>query len=594
MNRSGYFSALFYYLAALPAMVWLFMQMLADSKLLEKLDGNLLVKAIVLIVGLLLAESGRRLLRLAGKKRQKNNSLPVSRRNYSFGEQALWIGLGILLAIIAAILLSQGLLYTPIFALQKTGEKLLSIFISAADMPSWIPWTAASLAVLLGLILQGRPFLSRKPPRRKTYSMEMYNPWLARIPLFSPERFVLRYFRKLIRTDFLNRFNKYTIFAGRVHSLHEGQASTWYVTYDERVMQSRFDRRMLSREHFERFLKALGKLEGDGARISHDIVGDVVKEHKLVELATKPGENPESELGDLTADEVRLITRAFATTDYNNILSLDVEKVSKDDPEELGGRSQQTFNKRLQEVVNIANRGLMRMGGTFDLALFRRDKKLTTKVLQFRADPQETIRKSLDEYGEKMSARHSLLYATIRGAAGEHGDGFGDEDDEDDNMEELEDLMSSPGGASTLDHVEELNPSVQQITVEAKGFGRVYDIQLGKESYQVITEWLKSGGANPINGWRLFRCSKVIDSDGKTIARRIQKWRDLIPHLMGSIGIGKEWSHVELLAPSLYGQDKLALVLLALDAFEAHDFRNRKRILRARLKAEDERSNPEE
>ena len=594
MNRSGYFSALFFYLAALPAAVWLIMNIPGSGRLLDGLRGGMGMNLAILIVGLLLAEGARRLLRLAGKKRQRCNSLPVAARKYTLGEQMLWIVLGLVLTAAAAFLLSEGLLKTPILLLQRAGALVIHLFIKVTQMPSWLPWTCAGLAVLGGLIFQGRPFLARKPPRRKTYSLEMYNPWLASIALFSPERFVLRHFRKLIRTDFLNRFSRYTVFAGRVHSLHEGQASTWYVTYDERVMQARSDRRMLEREHFERFLAVLGRMEKAGAHISHDIVADVVKEHKLVELAAKPGDESEVGLGDLTAEEVRLITRAFAATDYNNILTLDVERVTDDDTEAPDGRSQQTFNKRLQDVVNMAGRGLMRMGGTFELGIYRRDKKLATKVLQFRVDPQETIRKSVDEYGSKVSPRHSLLYASIRGAAGDHGDGFDEEDEGADSFEEMEELISSPGGASTLDHVEELSPSLQQIAVEAKGFGRVYDIQLGKESYQVITEWLKSGGANPLNGWRLFRCSKVIDSDGKTIARRLQKWRDLLPHLLGTIGLGKEWSHVELLAPSLYGQDKLALVLLALDAFEAHDFRNRKRILRARPKAENERTHPEE
>ncbi|NCD33818.1 MAG: hypothetical protein EOL87_10450 [Spartobacteria bacterium] len=592
MNRSGYFSALFFYFAALPASVWLVMNIPGGGRLIELLRGGFGMNLLILICGILMAEGARRILRLAGKKRERANSLPVSERKYPLGEQVLWIILGLTLTASAAFLLSEGVLKTPIFLLQKAGASIVHLFISVTNTPSWLPWTCTGLVVLVGLILQGRPFFARKPPRRKTYSMEMYNPWLARIAIFSPERFVLRHFRKLIRTDFLNRFSQYTIFAGRIHCLHEGQASTWYVTYDERVMQSRFDRRMLEREHFERFINTLTRLEKKNARISHDIIADIVKEHKLIELAADPGES-DSGLGDLTAAEVRLITHALASTDYNNILTLDVDHLQSDDSEEPEKRSQQTFNKRLQEVVNIANRSLMRMGGTYELGMYRRDKKLTTKVLQFRVDPQETLRKSLDEYGDKISPRHSLLYASIRGSAGEHGDGDFD-DDEGEDADDFDDMISSPGGASTLDHIEELNPSLQQIAVEAKGFGRVYDIQLGKESYQVITEWLKSGGSNPVNGWRLFRCSKVIDSDGNTIARRLQKWRDLVPHLMGTVGLGKEWSHVELLTPSLYSQDKLALVLLALDAFEAHDFRNRKRILRARPKAEDERSHPEE
>ncbi len=56
--------------------------------------------------------------------------------------------------------------------------------------------------------------------------------------------------------------------------------------------------------------------------------------------------------------------------------------------------------------------------------------------------------------------------------------------------------------------------------------------------------------------------------------------RNLILHLLSTVGLGKEWSHVKIVHPSLFNQDKLPLALLALDSFEADDFKNRRRILR--------------
>jgi hypothetical protein len=73
----------------------------------------------------------------------------------------------------------------------------------------------------------------------------------------------------------------------------------------------------------------------------------------------------------------------------------------------------------------------------------------------------------------------------------------------------------------------------------------------------------------------------VINGDGETVARRTQGLRDLLPHLMGVIGLGKEGSHVKIIAPSLHSQDKLPLALLALDAFESQDFKNRRRIIQS-------------
>jgi hypothetical protein len=572
MKKAADINGLFYYLVALPATVWIWLQIPRISALQQTVQGKPLSRWLALPVGLLLAEGIRRLLCHLGHKRALSNSLPKERRTYPIGRQiggmAVLSGVLFLVALLLLCSPLQGLLR----ALQGLGVTFLGWWGIPAETV-WPQWLGAFLLIFAGVVSLASPVLSANPPKYKTYSLEMFNPFLSRIALFSPERFTLRYLRKLIRSDFLNRFNAYTVFAGRIHCLYEGRETTWYVTYDERLMQEESKQRMLTTEHVQHYLDALRALEKADATLSHSIIGEVATEHGLAERAAKAGSGGDPELGDLTADEVERITRALAASGHDNVLTLDIKNAEND------ARAQQAYEKRLQEVTDQANRGVQGSGGAFELSIHRRDRKLTTKVLQFSVSPAETIRRSLDEYADKTGPQHSLLYATVRGASGEHAEGFDEETET--VSEELEDLETVAGGASALDHIQELNPSVQQIVVQGKGFGRTYDIQLGKESYQVITEWLKSGGANPVNGWRLFRCSKVIDGDGKVVARRVQGWRDFMPHLLGTIGLGKEWSHVKITSSTLHNQDKLPLALLALDTFESNDFCNRRRILQA-------------
>lgn len=571
MKRSGYLCGLFFYLVGLPAAVALIERIPGISKLAEQVSTQLLATILTPLFGIVLAEIARRQLSKSGRKRQISNSLPLDQRTYPVVKQLYGLVFFSFVILISGTLLHVSILNAPIQILQRLGAAGLALL--APTEHGWPNIAGALLMLTISMLWLCSPLLPAKPPKHKIYTLEMYNPILSRIPIFSAERFVLKYMRKLIRTDFLNRFSPYTIFAGRIHCLHEGKASVWYVTYDERTMQSASKQRPLTSEHIEGFLRALRKGEEANASISHNIIADVVEERHLAQRSEEEAADKDPDLGDLTDDEIQLITATLAASEYDNVLTLDIDSFDGDK------RSQQAFAKRVEEVAELANLSIIRKSGNYDLNIYRRDKKLTTKVLQFRVDPVETIRKTVDEYKEKIGPQHSLLYATLRGASGEHAEGFDEETET--VADELEGLEAVAGGASALDHIEELNPSVQQMLVEAKGFGRVFDVQLGKESYQVITEWLKSGGSNPLSGWRLFRCSKVINSDGSAVARRYQNWRGLVPHLFGLVGLGKEWSHIRVTSKSIYNQDKLPLALLALDAFEANDFKNRRRILRA-------------
>ncbi len=567
MKKSGIASTVFYYFAVLPSAVWIVMQLPYCEPLRQRISSKPLWFWAVLAVGLVVSEIARRLLHRLGRARRLSNSLAKEQRSFSVGKQWIAISLLTVLVCLAALLLGCSPFSWLALICQGAGAQILS-FAGAPIEATWVQWGAASAMLLVGVIWLALPVFPRKPPKYKTYSLEMDLPWVVRIPVFSPERFTLRYLRKLIRSDYLNRFNVHTIFAGHVRCLFEGRFTNWLVSYDERIMSKQARPRTLTAEHVQRYIDALRSLEKQEHAISHSIVSEVAAEHGLADRAAR-GHHDEK-LGDLTEEEVKRITRTLARSNFNNILTLDVADV-QDDP-----RAKQAFAKRLEEMAEQANRS-RKTNGAFELNIHRRDKKLTTRVLQFRVDPYETVRRSKMEYSEKLSPQHSLLFATVRGASGEHSEGF--DADEETVDEDSPDLESVAGGASALDHIQELNPSVQQMVVEGKGFGRIYDMQLGKESYQVITEWMKSGGANPLTGWRLFRCSKVIDGDGKVVARRVQGLPELIPHLLALCGLGKERSRVKILSSSLHAQDKLPLALLALDAFEAHDFRNRRRIL---------------
>jgi SepF-like predicted cell division protein (DUF552 family) len=566
MKRSGWLSAIFYYLAVLPTALWIMLHIPGITSLMKKVPKGALTAALSLLIGLLLAEICRRLLRNLGRKRQLQNSLSPDKRTYPLKKQLITTGIITIALFITSLVLYLSPLVILLKTLQLFGSFLLEL-LKITTESSWPRWIGAPLLLFGGVFLLASPFRSKLPPKYKTYSLEMYTPWLCKIPLFSPERFVLRYLSSLVRTDFLNRFDEHTVFAGRIHCLHEGIATVWYVTYDERTMQPLSEQRPLHGEHIKKILDAIASKEQKEASISHSIIAEVAKDHQLLDGDGK------IDLGDLTREEIQRIIQALAASGYDNLLTLDIDNLQSDD------RARQSYEKRLQELAQTVNRFIAKQSGSYEIDIYRRDKKLTTKVLQFKVDPIETIRRSTEEYGGKIGPQHSLLVATLRGASGEHADGF---DEENETVgDELEGLESIAGGASALDHVAELNPSMHQLFMEAKGFGRAFDIQLGKESYQVITEWLRSGGANPLSGWRLLRCSKVINGDGNVVARRTQGWRDLIPHLLGTIGLGKEWSHVKITDPALHNQDKLPLALLALDIFESNDFKNRRRILKA-------------
>lgn len=583
MKKSGFASGLLFYFVSIPAALWLLLNIPGVAGLLNNLPSGILISTTALAIGLLLSETARRLLLYAGRKRQISNSLPEEQRHYPISRQTTLILLCTGLMLVAALVLSRSPLFVLFKSLQNIGTALIALLGAQSSTP-WIQAVASILLTTVGILQPASPLLPRKPQKYKTYSLEMYNPFLSRIPLFSPERFTLRYLQGLIRNDFLNRFNKHTIFAGRIYCLHEGNATVWYVTYDERMMQSPPEQRPLRAMHIEHYLAALRKLEKAGTNLSHTIIADVAAEHHLSDRSKADHPQVLPELGDLTKEEVERITQTLEKTSYDNLTCLDLEQFETDE------RARQAYEKRLSELAEAANQQLTRRNTGYEINIHRRDRKLTTKVLQFKIDFPETVRKTIEEYGDRSSPQHSLLVASLRGASGEHAEGFDEETET--VSDELEGLESVAGGASALDHIQELNPSVQQVLLEAKGFGRVYDMQLGKESYQNITEWLRSGGANPLTGWRLFRCSKVINGDGTVVARRTQGWRDLIPHLLSTVGLGKEWSHVKIVHPSLFNQDKLPLALLALDAFEADDFKNRRRILRT-MPRTDRSPNPE-
>ncbi len=594
MKKNPLFWSLVYYIVGLPLVGWTLAPLPGIAPLARSLRSNQpwWWAVMLLIVGFALAELGRQLLVRAGWRRCVDNSRLPDKRRYRITQQLQSVIIGVLAAVVAALfLLGSPYRHVGQGVLGAAAGVLRWIWPEGADVPSFLKWLLASAALAIGFLALARPLWPMKPPGHKTYHLEMFNPFLVRWALFSPERFMMRYLRKLGRRDYLNRFNRNTLFAGRISTLHEGQESVWYVTFDERKLYAEPSERMLTAEHFRQLLDSLKRLEcvkqEDDAvvRISHDIVADVAREHGLAARADRPGADDEY-TGDLTGREVDALVAALGRSGYDNVLTLDVDDLESE-------RSQQTFNKRLDGIVRKAGLSAMRRGGVFELNIHRRDRRLMTKVLHFRVDAQEMLRKSFDEYGERLSVGRSLLYATIRGAAGEHGDVGDPGGDFDGVAGDADEEAEGGASASTLDHVEEINPSVRQVVVGGKGFGRVYDIQLGKESYQVITEWFKSLGVVAFTGWRPLRKSKVIDSDGKLAARRLQRVSDMLPHLMGVIGLGKEYSHVEIRNAVLQGNDKLPLALLALDVFEARGFTHRRRILKSAPKTESERPDPE-
>lgn len=595
MKKNPLFWTLSYYLVGLPLVAWALLRLPGLPTLVASLhtERRWWWQLLLLMAGLAVAEAGRQVMMRAGWRRCIDNSRDPAKRKYRMTQQLESVLIGLIAAVAAAIILVG----SPYRFLGHGVLSLGRVALNAAwpgesAVPALLTWLLAIVAIAVGLFALAMPLWPMKPPKCKTYHLEMFNPLLIRWALFSPERFTMRYLRKLGRRDYLNRFSRHTIFAGRISTLYDGLESVWYVTYDERNLYAEPANRMLTAEHFRMLLNSLRRLEqekqgqaGQVIRVSHDIVVEVVREHGLLSRAEKPGLD-DTVTGDLTGREIESMATALARTQYDDVLTLDVENLESE-------RSQQTFDKRLDAIVRKSAWSAMRKGGVFELDIHRRDRRLTTKVLHFRVDAQEMLRKSFDEYSERLSVWHSLLYATIRGAAGEHGDvGDAGEDSDDMDADEDEDEEGS-ASASTLDHVEEINPSVRQVLIGGKGLGRIYDVQLGKESYQVITQWLKSLGVVPFTGWRPLRKSKVIDGDGHVVARRFQRLVDFLPHAMGLIGLGKEYSHVQIRTPSLHGNDKLALALLALDIFEAREFSHRRRILRSAPKTESERPDPE-
>ena len=614
MRHSLAIRTLFLYLVAIPGVAWAIHKLPGIADLLRRIQGGqerppLVIACLCLVAGFVVIEiGGRGILVRCGRRRAMQNELPVEKRSFSLAAQIVLICLAMIPLLFGAVLFDR----SPYASLSGTivagvGNLLwvLGAFGDAAQAGhTALKGSLAACAFVASCFWLATPLLPRRLSKDKIYQLEMYNPFLAKQPFFSKERLILRYFRKLWRVDYLNRFNLHTVFAGVVRTIHGGIERMWYVTYDERNVGSTTTQRMLTPDHFNTVLKVIRDIDtarhgkdktAYEPRIANDIIIDVAREFDLKGMAEQTDE--ETPLGDLTAREVELIIKTLAQSRYNNVLTLDVRDLEQERP-------QQTYNKRLVELVSQANRRLIRLGGAMELSIYRRDKRLSTKILQFRVDPQESLRRSIDEYGDRLSPRRSLLYATIRGAAGEHGEFEDDSSDID-----ADDIASDDGGddgdngdnedisissASTLDHIEEVNPSAHQMLVQGKGLGRVYDIQLGKESYQVITEWLRSLGADPVTGWRSFRISKVIDSDGNTVALRRQRIGDFLPHVAGLFGLGKEFSHLRITDPKLHGNDKFAMVLLALDIFESREFRNRKRILRTAPIAEAMRNQPEE
>jgi len=253
----------------------------------------------------------------------------------------------------------------------------------------------------------------------------------------------------------------------------------------------------------------------------------------------------------------------LAKSGYRDVTALDVERGE-------GKWNQESYNERLDALVRKVNLTLMEQGGAFKLVVHVPGKATSSRVLTFTVDLQESLRASYAEFGDKISVGSSLLSVALRGAQGGESDedGEGESDDGGDS-------------SSVLDRVVEIKPTAEQrYGAGHKGFGRSYEIQIGRERFSVDTEYLMSGRI-PGTSLAVRRMSVVKDGDGNTIGHRYQTVGEIPLHILSYIGLGKEYAHLTIESPKYEGNTKLALGLLCLDILEQQEGKVREQVSQA-------------
>ena len=133
---------------------------------------------------------------------------------------------------------------------------------------------------------------------------------------------------------------------------------------------------------------------------------------------------------------------------------------------------------------------------------------------------------------------------------------------------------------SILDGFSEVNPSFKQKWGERKGWGRVYNLQVGAHSYVVDEQYVKGCGKVPFTDWRPARMSKVLNEDGDTVAYMRQTLKHAPGHFLNTIGCGWEGAYIEITDERYHNNHKLALGLALLDVWQQHEGKNRDKLVR--------------
>jgi hypothetical protein len=587
------------FLIAVPAMAW-FLSLneiglpLADWRAgLSRYPFADAVLAVVAgISGLLAVFAARGLLRSLRRRRFEQALRPARERRMMVFHTLFAIPVSLMLLGLGSLLLDATAYAVVIDRVVAFASALVAEHLVIELAPP-----VALVVALVGFWASAGVSKRRPKSQHKVYDMELYNPTLARWALFSSKRLIIRHLPWL-RNEGYGILPPDTVFAGQIRTAHEQQpAQIWHVTFREQAMYGKDRGEPLTLEQLQTFFNAISTLEqqqGEAADgpIPYDDIVNVVSELNLETLAER-GREPM--LRGLSGADVIDITRACRQSKRHNVLTLDVN--NRTTP-----KGRRLYERRLEQLRRQINQRRLRDAGRFKIVLYSTGRRLWNPILYFEIDDGKTISETKSWLkGRTLSARRLLVFARVQGPSGAlyaddeiaddeahiddsldddfdldiGGDDIGHEDDAD-----VADADGIHSGAQVRDHVKQVPPSLWMRVGRLEGMGRVYRLVLGKTSYLVITKWLASFGSWPPTGWRPLRVSRVTDQDGKLVARRYQHLSEFLPHLFGLFGLGKEYSHCEILDPALYKNDKLPLALLALDMFESNEYRHRRRILK--------------